>query len=298
MKIYDEHVHLRAHSDEPEAHNLRPFLQVAQKRQIAISIKEHGPLPKKYQRGPRGDFYFAMAPEELVPFLDQFIDTAVPVGLELDYFADAEDEVREIAGNFLAQAQQRRLKIGALNGSVHLLPLDLNSDTDDPDIVMWDDKEESFAKYCDLCGIDRIIEEYHKALCGLVKMQLFDVVSHVDLLRKFDRIDVHGKSFYLNGHETFYQEAIFDVLQQAGENGIAVELNTQGIDRPYGRPFLTPQAIKFCREKKIRLTFASDAHKPETIGRHFAIAGEMFAAAGVEKLTCFRERKPHFYDFR
>lgn len=298
MKIYDEHVHLRPHTDVPAAHSLQPYRESAQKLGIAISVKEHGPLPEKYQRGPRGDFYFAMAPDELEPFLELFRGTDVPVGLELDYFTDAEDEVRQIAENFFNLANARNLTIGALNGSVHLLPLDLKKESGEPDIVMWDDKEESFAKYVELCGIEQIIEAYHNAMCGLVKMQLFDVLSHIDLLRKFDGTDASGNRRYLQGFEAFYEEAIFDILQLAAENGIAVELNTQGIDRPFGKPFLQEKAIRFCRDKKINLTFASDAHRPETIGRHFEIAGEMFARAGVARLTYFRNRKPVFYEFQ
>ena len=295
---FDEHGRLRPHADEPVAHTLPPYCEAEQKKGIGISIKEHGPLPEKYQRGPRGDFYFAMSPNELEPFLDLFIGTEIPVGLELDYFSDAQREIKEIAEKFFKLAAERNLKIGALNGSVHLLPLAPNPASGEADFVMWDDKADSFDKYFEICGIERIIEAYHSALCGLVKMQQFDVLSHIDLLRKFDRLDKKKRSYYLEGFETFYEEAIFDVLQLAAENGIAVELNTPGVDRPYGRPFLTGKALLFCHEKQINITFASDAHRPESIGRHCEIAGEMFARAGVEKVAYFRNRKPNYYEFQ
>ncbi|KAA3616642.1 MAG: hypothetical protein DWQ05_13000 [Calditrichaeota bacterium] len=298
MKIYDEHIHLRFHADEPPRHELAPFIKCARDRKIAISVKEHGPLPKKYQQGPRGDFYFAMSPGELEPFIELFVGSDIPIGLEMDYFIDSEDEIRSIADDFLQRVQASDLTIGALNGSVHLLPLDITADNANPAIVMWDDKAESFKKYIEICGIERIIEEYHKALCGMVKMQLFDVLSHIDLLRKFDKVDAKGKSFYLAGYEKFYEDAIFDVLQLASETDIAVELNTQGIDRPYGRPFLSQKAVEFCKNKKMKLTFASDAHRPEAIGRHFETAGQMFAQAGVDKLVFFRDRIPYFYDYK
>ncbi|MCA9732195.1 MAG: hypothetical protein H6696_09465 [Deferribacteres bacterium] len=298
MKIYDEHIHLRPHADEPPAHQLAPYVAMAKERGIEISIKEHALLPEKYRTGPRKDFDFAMAPEEYEPFLQLFTGSETPIGLEVDYIAGCEDEIRAMVADFLQRVELMGLHLGALNGSVHLLPLDISTDPKNPQMVMWDDFPESFEKYVTMCGIEKIIEEYHRALCGLVNMQFFEVLSHIDLLRKFDSPDKNGTSRYFAGFENFYEEAIFDVLQLAKENGIAVELNTQGIDRSYGKPFLTQRALQFCHDSKINLTFASDAHKPQAIGAHFKTAGHMFARAGVEKLTYFRNRRPAFYDYR
>ncbi len=296
--IYDEHVHLRPHQKPPPAHQLQPMIDAAREQGVILGVREHAPLPEKYQIGPNRDYFFAMSPDELDGFMDQFRGTDVAFGLEVDYFPDVFDETRQTVEAILDRARAMGLVIGGLHGSAHLLPGDIDDVHGKPTglgVVMWDDTPEHFEQLIEARGLPAIIEDYHDWLIGLVRTGFFQTLSHIDLLRKFDRVDDRGQSRYFAGNENLYEEAMFDVLAAAAECEIAVELNTQGLDRPYGRPFLSQKALVYCRQKQIPVAFGSDAHRPEEVGRHFETAAQMFAEAGIERLVYFRELRPHYW---
>ncbi len=297
-EIFDEHVHLRPHDLPPPSHELAPFERQAEELGIRIGLREHAPLPRALQLGPNRDYYFAMNPDEIEPFLQQLHGKSVPLGLEVDFFPEFFEEIRTATTAILQRARELHIPIAGLHGSVHLLPGDFDDIPQRPaglGWVMWDDREENFRKLLDTRGLEGVIEDYHRLLVQMIQTGFFQTVSHIELLRKFDRPDARGRSYYFGERLGLFDDAVLSILDTAAEHGVAVEINTQGCDRPLGRPFLSLRALKHCAQKAIPVAFGSDAHRPEEIGRHFEIAAKLCAEAGIKRLVYFRDLQPHFW---
>lgn len=298
IRLFDDHVHLRPHETPPPPHRLAPVLEAAAQAGIEIGVREHAPLPQRYRVGPRQDYDFAMSPDEVEPFLREFVGQPARLGLEVDFFPHCLNETLQLVDAILNRARSLEIPIGGLHGSIHLLPGDFDDvpfRPGDLDVVMWDNSEGNFQAFVESRGIERIIEDFHDWHLALVRCGLFQAVAHVELLRKFDRLDERGRSRYFAGKESLYEEALFDILRAVAETDMAVELNTQGVDRPLGRPFLSQKALNYCAQKGIPVCFGSDAHRPEELGRHFDIAARMLQQAGIERLVTFRNLKPEYW---
>lgn len=298
INYYDEHVHLRPHHTPPPSHRLAPMVEEAGEKGIEIGVREHAPLPEAFRLGPRKDYYFAMAPEEVEAFLNQFRGRPVRLGLEVDFFPEAFEEIKAGVEAILLRARQMEIPIAALHGAVHLLPGNIDDIPDRPagfGWVMWDDTETHFRQLLEARGVPQLIEDYHDLLAAMIQTEYFQVVAHLELIRKFDRTDERGNSIYFAPYENLYEEAMFDVLALAARHGTAVEINTQGIDRPLGRPFLSPKMVAYCVQKHIPICFGSDAHQPHEIGRYFDRAARMFVEAGGKKPVYFVNQKPEYW---
>lgn len=183
-------------------------------------------------------------------------DVQVRFGLEVDYFPDKEQELREVISYF---------PVDYVIGSVHFLG-DWNYDTDQSLYGKWSN--------------DELYKMYFELIQQTAKSQLFDVIGHFDLIKKF--------KIWPESDQTHLYEETLKVIKEAD---VVIELNTSGVDRPCGEFFPNKQILAMASKIGIPITLGSDAHRPDQVARHFETAIELLKSVGYTKITRFRNRQ-------
>ena len=294
MILHDDHIHLRPHTHPPPPHDLEAVLRAARARGLVPGIREHPPLPRRFQLGPDGDFHYAMRDHEVAPFLRRFAEQGCPLGLEVDYLPGEERELDQIIRDMCARARDLDVSVSGVHGSMHLLPGTVDDGVGpkgDVQYVLWDLDASIFEALLRARGPRRVLQDYFGALSDLMDTGLYDALSHLELIRKFDRRDQSGRSIYFHDQEALYDALARGAVEKAAASGLALELNMSGMARPLGRPFLSQDLLGHAAACGARICVGSDAHLPEYVGAHFDLALRMLEAAGVHTLVTFRHRK-------
>jgi HisJ family histidinol phosphate phosphatase len=294
MILYDDHLHLRPHTAPPLPHNLAPLLDEARKRNIIVKPREHPPIPVKLRFGPHEDYDYAMRPWEIDPYLRQFAETGTPVGFEADYIAGEEEEIELIVADLLRRAADMNIEISGVHGSVHLLPgttPDIDWPKNGVEFVIWDLDENVFIAHLKNRGPKQLLHDYFGAMLDLVGLNMYDALSHIDVLRKFDRLNSAGESIYFGEVEKLYVELSRGIIEKISETGMAVEINTAGVFALLGRPYISQELLNYAVGLKVPICLGSDAHYPERVGAHFDLALRMLETAGCERLVTFANRE-------
>ncbi len=128
--------------------------------------------------------------------------------------------------------------------------------------------------------VREVYEAYFARLADAMRTGLFDIVGHVDLIKKF-------------GHrpEGDWSDLVEAACRTAGECGLCVELNTAGADKPVGEMYAGPPFVRACKRQGVPICFGSDAHAPGEVGRHFQSAVAVARAAGYERYAYFQRRE-------
>ena len=116
------------------------------------------------------------------------------------------------------------------------------------------------------------------------KSGLFDIIGHIDLIKKFRIWPEHSV-------DHLYEETVKTIA----ENNLVVELNTSGVDRPCREFFPNEQIIGLLRKYEIPMTLGSDAHNKNQVGRHFHEAINLLKSYGYKELYAFKNRKKERY---
>lgn len=312
-KLHDEHMHLRPHGVRPlPAYRLAPLLAACAERDVVPGIREHAPLPERYRLGPDGDYLFCMRASEVDVFLDEIEGQGVPVGFEVDHIDGLEDETRAIVGDLLDRARARGIPIGGLTGSVHfilgrvpdldvavVLPgADGSVGHEGPPItkvgvphILCDYLESVMQAHLADHGAEDTVREYFASVRRLVHTGLYDVIGHIELIRKWDRQGPTGRSTLFGDVEDVYAAELDQTLRLAAEADIIVEYNTSGRDIVIGRPYLSDDAVRACVRYGTPIALSSDTHLPKHAARYFGDAVERLRSLGVRQVHAVRDRQ-------
>ncbi len=121
---------------------------------------------------------------------------------------------------------------------------------------------------------------YWKEYAAMAESQLFDILGHPDLVKKF----CHRPGGDLR---RFYEPAI----EAIAVSGCAIELNTAGWHKPCAEAYPAADFLELARAAGIPLVISSDAHAPQEIGRDFDKAIALAKAAGYTETTLFDRGK-------
>jgi histidinol-phosphatase (PHP family) len=122
---------------------------------------------------------------------------------------------------------------------------------------------------------------YFKLVMKLVETRLFDVVSHLDIPKKFG----HRPS------DHHIKEMAQPVLDRVASVGMGMELNTSGLRKPVGEIYPSALIVSLARERDIPICFGSDAHSPREVGKDFPAALQLARDAGYTHYFRTRKRK-------
>jgi histidinol-phosphatase (PHP family) len=194
-----------------------------------------------------------------------FPKLTIRLALEVDYFPNGEDWIRELAAQH---------PWDYFIGSVHYV-----SDSwaiDDPQKLSEWKQRDSF----------EVWSIYFERLTKAAESKLFEIIGHVDLPKKF-------------GHKPnrdctpLYEK----FLDAAKKNDCATELNTAGLRKDCKEIYPSRQILELAYQKDVPITFGSDAHAPNEVGMNFVEAIRLAKLIGYKKFCRFARRKCEFVKF-
>jgi histidinol-phosphatase (PHP family) len=253
--FYDAHMHTplcRHASGTPEAYASQA-LRVGLR---GIYFTCHGPMPRGFWPSVRMqeselDTYVSLVSRAADRFKDR---VEVWLGLESEYFPGFE--------RYLA-ALHRRADFHYVLGSVH-----------------WQSAEyrARFGKGT----LDRFRRTYFTHLAEAAETGLYDCISHPDLIKNF-----HPESWRFARLESHVGRC----LDRIAATGVAMELNTSGLNKRYAEMNPGPDMLAMMAERRIPVVVGSDAHRAGRVGEHFLRALELLEAAGYHRVSYFRRRR-------
>lgn len=235
------------------------YAAVAEQRGLkGIIITCHGPLPDNLGLEHR------MAPNEYEKYVEMVAAAReefagrvdVRLGLESDFFPGLESWSEKL---------HARVPLHHVLGSVHM--------------------QVSFYRARFYTG-DAL--EYQRTYFGHLadsaETGLFDTLAHPDLVKNDAPHEWHFARI-----ETDIKKA----LDRIAATGVAMELNTSGLNKALPEMNPGPQMLTLIRERDIPVVIGADAHRPARVGDRYQQALRMLDELGFETVSYFLERKRH-----
>ena len=253
--LYESHAHTplckHAHGEPAD------YAAAAEARGLrGIIFTCHCPLPDRISHAVR------MAPEEFDRYVDLIAETRarfagrvdVRLGLESDYYPGVEPWLEKL---------HARVPLHHVLGSVHPQVPDYRTRFFRGD---WFDYQQT----------------YFEHLARSAETGLYDTLAHPDLIKNeapaawdFARI------------RPFIERA----LDRIAKTGVAMELNTSGVNKALPEINPGPRILALMRERGIPVVIGADAHRPTRVGDGYAEALRTLEDAGYAEISFFLERK-------
>jgi histidinol-phosphatase (PHP family) len=183
-------------------------------------------------------------------------DLIIKTGLEIDYITGREKEIEQFLSN---------LDLDYRIGSVHYL----GEKTVDLGPEFYEGK-----------NIDRLYESYFDNVIAAASSGLYDIIGHCDLIR------IYGYK------PTFNPEPLYrKLVKTMRDHDVALELNTNGRNRPLADFYPDRRFMHIFREKNIPVCVNSDAHFPARVGQYFDEAYDLLRSAGFTEMAVFSSRE-------
>lgn len=202
---------------------------------------------------------------KIVDDLRKTSEIPIKLGVEIDFIPGFEEKIEKIINEW---------PFDYVLGSVHLI-----------NGFQFDNlKKEIIAEYGKF-DIDELYEKYFGLVQKAAKSKLFDVMAHPDLIKKM--------GFKPKNDITNLLEETADCFARTG---VCIEVNTSGLDKPCEEIYPSEKFLKMCYDRKIPITFGSDAHKPDDIGKYFDRALDSVKKVGYKEIVQFDRRKKIFLE--
>jgi len=184
---------------------------------------------------------------------------AIKLALEVDYLPGQEDWIRELAG---------RHPWDYFIGSVHYI-----SDSwavDNPEMISkWKERDAY-----------EVWEIYFDRLTRAADSGLFEIIAHADLPKKFN---IYPKRDCTELFTRF--------LDTTKTKDIAIELNTAGLRKDCREIYPSRALLQLAAERKVPITFGSDAHAPSEVGSAFHEALALARSVGYTHTCNYSQRQ-------
>jgi histidinol-phosphatase (PHP family) len=217
-----------------------------------IGIADHLPLLPEHEPGLTMQLADLPAYVAEVTALKADYPGYVLLGIEADYRPHTVSAVRDLLGTY---------PFDYVIGSVHCLG---DWAVDDPRTI---------SGYADR-DIDEVWVEYLQLVGDAAESGLFTIMGHVDLVKKFGYRPTRTLDKELS--------RLVDRIAQAG---VLVEINTAGLHKPIAEAYPDPNILRRLCEAGVPITFGSDAHQPDHVGRDFDHAVRVAQAAGYTQFA-------------
>lgn len=252
---YDSHMHtpLCKHAEGmPEE-----YAEIALQRGLkGIIFTCHSPMPDNWWPEVRMDIeqldtYIRMVNRAAEAYAGKL---DIRLGMEMDFFPGMEWWVEQL---------NERCEFHHVLGSVHFFGRAY--------------KEQFFTN--DLLAFQKT---YFTHVAESAETGLFDTLAHPDLVKNFQA-----------GLWQFemVQEHLGGCLDRIAKTGVAMELNTSGINKAMAEFNPGPQMLRMMQERNIPVVLGSDSHTPRRVAADFDRALDALEEAGYTKVSCFVGRK-------
>lgn len=234
-------------------------------RALALGLKEigfsdHAPFVVKDLPG------ITMKNDEL-PVYHKMIETVraqfkgrldIRVGIEADFVPGYEERTKNIVDGY---------PYDYVLGSVHFIK---NWGFDNPE------ERRDWAEH----NVNTVYRDYYELLRRCARTGFYDIIAHPDLVKKF-------------GHRPS-EDLTADLEETAKvfkETGMAIEINTSGLRKEVKEIYPSLWNLEIYAKAGVPLTFGSDAHDPNEVGRDFDKAVALAKQAGYKEYVMFKRRK-------
>jgi len=234
------------------------------KRARELSLKELGfadHLPLLTKEDPT----LTMSMDELGDYVrmvetlkKEFPDIGIKSGIEADFLPGFEEETARLIGTY---------DFDYVIGSIHF-------------IGDWGFDDSRYIEGYKNRDIYELYAEYFSLVEGAAKSGLFDIIGHLDLIKKYNfkpGIDI--------------TPLIKGAIGAIKEAGVCIEINTAGLRKPVGEMYPSEEILRLCQEAGVPVTLGSDAHSPEQVGMDFDKAIEAATRVGYDRIVTFTGRK-------
>jgi histidinol-phosphatase (PHP family) len=225
-----------------------------------IGFSDHAPM----QRDDFDDWRMRL--DQLDEYVDKvrqaqrdFPQLTIRLALEVDYLPSQEEWIQTLA---------ERHPWDYLIGSVHYV-----SDS-------WAvDNPHQLSEWA---GRDpwEVWSAYFERMGRAAAMGCFNILGHADLPKKFGHRPTQDCG-------PLYEK----FLDAARQHGCAVELNTAGLRKDCREIYPSRDLLQVAFQKGVPITFGSDAHAPEEVGKGFREAVELARAVGYREYCQFERRQ-------
>jgi histidinol-phosphatase (PHP family) len=140
-------------------------------------------------------------------------------------------------------------------------------------------------------GIDSVYERYYETLLEMVSSEYCTTIGHLDLVKKFNSLT--GLT-----PQRDHSRLVGEILDRIARNGMVLEINTSGWDRPCKEPYPSFGILEQAVSRGIGLTLGSDAHAPGEVGRHFGRVRKLLERLEVKQLVGFERLEAIPYDIK
>jgi len=220
-----------------------------------IAFTDHIPLPDEF------DIDHRMARSELDEYLKEITDLkktypeiSILTGIEADYYEGFESYTDDILSQY---------PFDIVLMAVHFLR-------------HWPDGNWAFGYQFPGKSMADIYSDYLATVIRGIRTGLFDVVAHVDLIKKA------GYPIFDHARESF-----IEVLREVRQANMAIEINTSGRRKNINEFFPSNELWELIFEQNLPITIGSDAHSPSQVGLCFDMVAEHLPVSPVQ----FNQRK-------
>lgn len=259
--LYDTHMHTplcRHAKGDPEA-----YAAAAEKQGLqGIIITCHNPGPDKtfspQVRMEPGEFaqYVSLVERARQAWAGR-VD--VRLGLECDYIPGMETFLE----NLLGQAEMHHVL-----GSIH------------PQLPYY-------RELYDRGHAQEYYETYFDHLAMAAETGLFDTIAHPDLVKNV---------YYSEWAVDKVWEPMCACLDRIARTGVAMELNTSGLQKTVREMNPNAQMLAEMRARNIPVVIGSDAHVPSRVGADFIKAMDLLESNGYREISFFLNRQRQTVD--
>jgi histidinol-phosphatase (PHP family) len=253
--FYDSHMHtpLCKHAwGEPEE-----YAQQAVKAGLkGIIFTCHCPMPDGFWPSVRMsesefDTYVAIVQRAANAFKGKL---DIRLGIESEYFPGCEEYIAKL---------HQRADFHYVLGAVH-----------------WQAKE--YLNKFETGTIENFRRTYFDHLAKSAESGLYDCLAHPDLVKNY-----HPDSWCF----AIVKNTVSTVLDRIAATGVAMELNTSGLNKSYSEMNPGLEMLRMMADRKIPVVIGSDSHRPVRVGEHFVTALNHLTEAGYEKVSHFLNRQ-------
>ncbi|MDO8543975.1 MAG: histidinol-phosphatase [Opitutaceae bacterium] len=127
-------------------------------------------------------------------------------------------------------------------------------------------------------------QTYFEHLAQAAETGLYDTLAHPDLVK--NESPAH---WFLSRIEPSIQKA----LDRIAKTGVAMELNTSGVNKAL--PEMNPgrRMLELMRERGIPVVLGADAHRPQRVADGYGSALRQLQSLGYREVSYFLDRKRH-----
>ena len=225
-----------------------------------IGFSDHAPLlshsdPKITMNQEQLAFYHAMI-EQIKKFYAKKL--TIKIGIEADFLPGYEEKTKALLSAY---------PYDFIIGSVHF-------------IGRWGFDDPAEREGWSTHSVNEVYREYYELLRQSARARLFDVMAHVDLVKKFGHRPTEDMTNEIEKTARVFKET-----------GMVIEINTSGLRKLVKEMYPSLECLKIYQSVGVSLTFGSDAHDPKHVGKDFDKGVALAKKAGYKKYVIFKKRK-------